>query len=186
MKDSDIIRLYFERSESAVEETSQKYGGLCYSIAFNVLASDEDANECVNDAYLAAWNSIPPEKPSSLGAFLGKITRRLSIDRWRSKRSQKRGGGQVDSALEELEQCIPDSGGDPQQQAEYKELVQAIGRFVKGLSSSQQKVFICRYWYLDSISGIAERTGFSETKVRSMLFRTRNKLREMLSKEGFI
>ncbi|MBQ6719968.1 MAG: sigma-70 family RNA polymerase sigma factor [Oscillospiraceae bacterium] len=184
MDDKRIIGLYFERREQAVEETAKKYGRYCYAIAYNILSDPEDAEESVNDTYLDAWNAIPPHRPNSLALFLGKITRRISIDRWRIRNAGKRGGGETALVLEELYQCVA-SDANPEREFERKQLAQVINQFVKSLPGNEQKVFLCRYWYMDSIKSISQRFGYSESKVKSMLFRTREKLREVLRKEGY-
>lgn len=184
MDDKGIVRLYFERNEQAIDETSRKYGKYCFSIANNILSNREDAEESVNDTFLDAWNSIPPHRPNSLALFLGKITRRISIDLYRRKNAQKRGGGELALVLDELYQCIADET-DVEKEFEKLHLSQIINEFVKYLPRSEQKVFICRYWYMDTIQSISKRFGYSESKVKSMLFRTREKLRETLRKEGY-
>ena len=183
MEDSRIIELYWERSEQAIAETAAKYGTHCYAIAYNVLNNREDASECVNDTYMSAWDSMPPNRPAVLSAFLGKITRNLSLKRWRDARVQKRGGGQIPVVLEELEECI--SGGlSVEEQIEAKQLALWVDAFVRGLQEEERKVFVCRYWYLDSVDEIALRFGFTKSKVKSMLMRTRIKLREWLEERG--
>ena len=185
MDDELIVKLYWDRSEHAISETSRKYGAYCHSIAYSILQSREDAEESVNDTYMDAWNAMPPHRPSILATFLGKITRRISIDRWRSLNRIKRGGGEVTLALEELEQCIAGSQS-PEREIEKKELAQAINRFLDKLPILERRVFLSRYWYMESIQQIAARFRFSQSKVTSMLFRTRNKLRRLLEKEGYI
>ena len=185
MDDSRIIELYWQRAEQAVVETDAKYGGYCYAIAYNILSNREDAEESVSDTYLAAWRSIPPKRPSILSAFLGKITRYISLDRWKSRSAYKRGGGEVPLALEELEDCV--SGGEsPEETLLRRELVMRLNRFLEELPETERRVFLCRYWYLDSVSDIARRFGFSESKVTSMLHRTRQKLRKSLEKEVLV
>lgn len=184
MDDKRIVELYWERSEQAIAETQSKYGSYCYSIAYNILNSNEDAEESVNDTYNDAWNSIPPHRPSILSTFLGKITRRISIDRWRKHNAEKRGGGEMPLVLDELQECVAD-GKTVEQEYEKKHLSDIINTFVKSLPETEQKVFLCRYWYMDSINSICKQFGFSESKVKSMLFRTRDKLRVVLEKEGF-
>jgi len=184
LEDTGILDLYFRRSEQAIVETDAKYGGYCYSIAYNILSSREDAQETVSDTYLAAWNNIPPQRPGLFGAFLGKITRHLSIDRWRRSRAGKRGGGEVAAALEELGECA--GRQDVQGEYERKELLRAIDRFLASLPPAERNVFLCRYWYLDPVRAIAQATGFSQGKVTSMLHRTREKLRRELEKEGYL
>ncbi|MBQ8474752.1 MAG: sigma-70 family RNA polymerase sigma factor [Clostridia bacterium] len=184
MDDIQIVELYFKRCESAIDETAKKYGEFCFSIAYNILHSRADSEESVNDTYLGAWNSIPPHRPSVLSSFLAKLTRRISIDKWRKTKAEKRGGGEMTLVLHELENCISDTS-TPEKEFEYKELAKAITLFVKELPAVEQKLFVCRYWYLDSIEDIAKRFAFSKGNVRTILYRTRNKLRDYLKKEGF-
>ena len=183
MEDSRIIELYWERSEDAISKTAAKYGGYCYTIAYNILSNNEDAEESVNDTWLAAWNTMPPRRPKLLAAFLGKMTRYISLDRWKNRTARKRGGGEVPLVLEELEECI---SGEDSVEKEYlqKEFAKSLNQFVENLPDVERKVLLCRYWYMDSIETIAERFGFSESKVASMLHRTRGKLRKMLEQEG--
>ncbi|MBQ7774901.1 MAG: sigma-70 family RNA polymerase sigma factor [Lachnospiraceae bacterium] len=183
MEDKQIIDLYWERSERAIEETASKYGKYCYSIAFNILYNNEDADESVNDTYLGAWKSMPPHKPELLSAFLGKITRHISLNKWRHKNAEKRGGGQVALALDELLECVP-SQEKVDEQIEAKELAKTIDTFLATLKEDERRVFVCRYWYLDPIADICKQFGYSESKVKSMLFRTRGKLLTYLEKEG--
>ncbi len=185
MEDEKIIDLYWNRSENAISETAGKYGGYCYSIAYRILTNQEDAQECVNDTYMAAWNAMPPKRPAILATFLGKITRHLSIDRWRSQNRVKRGGGEMVLALEELEECI-DSGESAEKALERKELAMVFNRFLDSLPETERRVFLCRYWYLDPVKDIAAAFGFSGSKVTSMLYRTRGKLRTVLEKEGLL
>lgn len=184
MEDQKIIDLYWQRSEQAIAETDAKYGGYCFSVAYNILTNREDSEESVSDTYLAAWRSMPPKKPDILSAFLGKITRHLSIDRWRRRTADKRGGGQVPLALEELENCV--SGTESMEQAlQRKELTVLINRFLDSLPETERNVFLSRYWYVDPIQDIADTFGFTVAKVNSMLHRTREKLRKLLQKEGY-
>lgn len=183
MDDGSILALYFARSEQAIQETDRKYGGYCYSIAYNILANREDSEESVNDTYLSAWNSIPPRKPNPLAPFLGKIVRHISIDAWRKNGALKRGGGEMPLALEELQECVA-STENLEERYQQKELVSQVREFVEGLSDAERNVFVCRYWYLDSTADIAARFGFSESKVSSLLHRIRKKLEKHLIKEG--
>ncbi|MGM9601932.1 MAG: RNA polymerase sigma factor [Faecousia sp.] len=185
MEDSMIVELYWQRSEQAICETQKKYDGYCFSIAHNILPSREDAAECVNDTYLAAWNAMPPNRPGILSAFLGKLTRRLSIDRWRKLSAAKRGGGTITLALEELEQCVS-GGADPAVEVERKELVRSVQRFLDGLSPQERKVFLLRYFDMAQIHAIAAKCTMSTPKVKSMLHRMRGKLRNHLQKEGLL
>lgn len=185
MDDNEIVALYFDRSETAIVETDRKYGGYCYSIAYNILTNREDSEESVSDTYLAAWSAMPPKRPSILATFLGKITRHISIDRWRARTTAKRGGGELPLALEELEECIC---GSDSVEGTYlrKELAVAVNRLLDSLPETERSVFLCRYWYIDTVPDIAAHFGFTESKVTSMLHRTRKKLREQLEKEGLL
>lgn len=184
MDDRSIVALYWNRSETAIAETDKKYGPYCYAIAHNILANREDAQECVSDTWMAAWKAMPPKKPAILSTFLGKITRRLSIDRWRSRSAYKRGGGELPLALEELGECT--TGDTPEKALERKELALSFNRFLETLPETERSLFLCRYWYLDSISQISETFGFTQSKVTSMLHRTRKKLKAQLEKEGYV
>lgn len=184
MDDQKIVQLYWDRSEIAIKETDKKYGPYCYTIAYNILANNEDAQECVSDTYLAAWNNLPPRRPAILSTFLGKITRRLSIDCWRIRTANKRGGGEIPLALDELSECV--SGGEtPEQNLLRRQMALEFNRLLQTLPETERSVFLCRYWYLDSVASIAEHFGFTESKVSTMLHRTRKKLRTMLEKEGW-
>lgn len=183
MEDKDIVALYWSRNENAIIETSIKYGEYCYSIANNILFNFMDAEECVNDTYLATWNSIPPHNPSILSAFLGKITRRISLKKWRDKHAQKRGGGQTQIVLDELLECIP-SKKTIDDELDEKELANAISMFISNLDINERRIFICRYWYLDTIADISKQFGYSQSKIKTTLFRTRGKLLSFLKKEG--
>lgn len=184
MEDERIVALYWERSEEAIGQTDRKYGSYLGSISYNILQNREDAKECVADTYLDAWNAMPPHRPSILSTFLGKITRRISIDRWRNRAAQKRGGNEMILALEELEDCVSDTGSI-EDEMERRELIRLIDCFLDSLPETERKIFLCRYWYLDSVSTIACQFGFSQSKVTSMLHRTRKKLRTLLKKEGY-
>ena len=184
MDDKNIVELYFSRNEEAITQTDKKYGRYCYSIAYNILINKEDAEECVSDTYMTAWRAIPPRRPSVLSTFLGKITRHISIDRWRERSASKRGGGEVTLALEELEDCV---AGLQNVEMEYerKELIRAYVKFLDALPVMERRVFLCRYWYVYSVEAIAEKFGFSQSKVKTMLHRTRVKLRKQFAKEGY-
>ena len=184
MDDSQIVQLYWDRSESAIAETEAKYGKYCYRIAYNILTNKEDAEESVNDTYLKAWNEIPPKRPAILSTFLGKLTRNLSIDKWRSRNAYKRGGGEIMLALEELEDCVTGTESVEASHLQH-ELIKAYGRFLDNLPATDRRVFLLRYWNMESVDSIAEKFGFSKSKVKSMLHRTRNKLRLLLIEEGF-
>ena len=185
MDDINIIKLFLNRDEQAIMETDNKYGGYCFAIAYNILADHEDSEECVSDTYHSAWNSIPPRKPNPLAPFLGKIVRNISIDRWRKNGALKRGGGQIMLALEELKECTS-CKDDIEKELEQRELICAVRRFVSGLPDTERKIFVCRYWYMDPISDIAARFGFTDNKVSLMLSRIRAKLQKHLMKEGLL
>ena len=185
MNDRDILDLYFARSESAISATNEKYGKYCHTVAMNILYSHEDSEECVNDTWLRAWGAIPPKRPAMLRTFLGKITRRLALKKLRTQTAEKRGGGETQLVLDELEGCVP-AGADVEMQVELRELVRRIDAFLQTLSREERRVFLCRYWYFDSITEIAERFGFGQSKVKMMLLRTRGKLLAQLEREEMI
>lgn len=185
MEDSQIVSLYWNRDETAIDRTDKKYGRYLTKISYNILADREDAKESVNDTYLAAWNSMPPHKPAALCTYLGKLTRRISIDLFRKKSSQKRGSGEYALSLQELEECI--SNGDTTQQAvELQQLSQAIEAYLRSISEEARNVFIGRYYYLDPVKTIAGYCHISESKAKILLHRTRQGLWEHLQKEGFV
>ena len=183
MDDNMIIDLYWARSESAINETALKYGNYCLKIAMNILQNQEDSDECVNDTYLRAWNAIPPQRPTIFPSFLGKITRNLSLNKYRKQRTKKRGGYEVALLLDELEDCIP-SGRSVEAEYEAGVIAKTIDSFLYSIDAESRIVFVRRYWYVDSIRSIAARFQMNESKVKSMLFRTRNKLKIYLEKEG--
>ena len=184
MEDERIVALYWERSEDAIRQTQSKYDNYCMGIAGRILSNHEDARECVNDTYLAAWDAIPPQRPAVLSTFLGKLTRRISIDRWRALTADKRGGSAVTVALEELEACIP-GGTDPVKEVEAKELARAISTFLRSLPYIQRKVFLMRYFEMADLTQIQEEFQISNSKAKSMLHRTRKKLKTYLQEEGY-
>lgn len=183
MDDSSILRLYFERSEFAVEQTSQKYGDFCYTIAYGILKNNLDAEECVNDTYMQAWNSIPPAQPKNFSAFLAKITRNLALSRYRKNKALKRSGCQVDTALEELSECVY-SQNDVEESFDEAHALDAVNKFLAKQSDAKRNVFIRRYWFFDSIKDIAQRYGMSESAVKMSLKRTREALKNFLEREG--
>lgn len=185
MEDSHIVNLFFERSETAISETAHKYGRYCYSISYNILHNREDAEECVNDTYVRAWNSIPPNRPTRLSAFLGKITRNLSLNKYEKYTAQKRGSGQVQLILDELENFIP-ALNSADQSVDDMVLVEVLNGFLASLSVETRKIFMRRYWYFSSIKEIAVDYGMSESKVKMTLMRARNVLKEFLEREGLI
>ena len=183
MEDDKIVQLYWDRDEAAITATSDKYGAYCLSISRNILGNHEDAQECVNDTYLKAWNTIPPHRPAMLSTFLGKITRNLSFDRYRASRRDKRGGGQTALVLDELEEIIADKRTDDE--LDRKELLESINSFLSLLPPDKRKPFVLRYWYAYSIPEIAKRFGMTENNVSVSLNRTRQKLKNYLKERGF-
>ena len=184
MEDNKIIELYWERSETAITETQNKYGRYCHYIAYNILYSNEDSEECVNDTYLRAWDSMPPHRPERLSAFLGKITRNLALDRYHRSRAQKRSSN-VEVALGELEECIPDVRGGLSVADEIV-LRDAINGFLASLPVRTRKVFVRRYWYLSTVKDIACDLDMSESNVKVLLLRTRQRFKSYLEKEGIV
>ena len=183
MEDKRIIDLYWQRDEQALTLTRHKYGAYCHAIALQILHNREDADECENDTYLRAWNAMPPDRPQGLRPYLGAITRRLSLDRWRERRSQKRGGGEVALSLEELGECVAHPDTVPEA-VEAAQLSAVLSDFLRSLPAAECDLFLRRYWYFDSVAQIAKRFGYSESKVKMTLSRTRDKLRAYLEKEG--
>ena len=183
MEDSRIVELYWDRDETAISESSAKYGGYCYQIAFRILALREDAEECVGDTWLRAWEAMPPSRPGRLDTFLGKITRNLSLDRWRRERAAKRGGSQTETALHELEDCLPDLRG-PEEHLEAGETAAIISAFLRKQPELDRKLFVRRYFHLESIAALAGRFRLTQGQVKSRLHRTRAKLKHTLEQEG--
>ena len=181
MEDVRIVELFWERSETAIEETQRKYGRYCYHIAYNILFSNEDSEECVNDTYLRAWNAMPPHRPERLSAFLGKIVRNLALDRYDKKMATKRSAG-VELALDELEECVADT--DEVWNEDEQRLRTAINGFLAALPRRDRMIFIRRYWYVSPISQIATEFGAEEGNIKVILHRVRKKFREHLIKEG--
>ena len=184
MDDAAIVTLFWQRDERAIRETEQKYGPYCRSIARSLLSDEQDAEEILSDAWLRAWNSIPPQRPEKLSTYLGKLTRNLSLSRLRERQAQKRGGGELPLALEELADCVP-GPGDPEEELEARELGRALRRFVKALPRRERDIFVSRYYFLAPLEELSRKTGFSESKLKSMLFRTRKKLNRFLQEEGY-
>lgn len=184
MRDEQIIELYFVRNESAITETSAKYGAYCMKIAMNILHNRLDSEECTNDTWLSAWRSIPPQRPSSLSAYLGKITRNLSINRYKLKYADKRAVNEFAVSLDELSDCVSGGGAiEETQQIQY--LGESISRFLHTQKPLDRRIFVCRYFYCDAIAEMAEHFGISESRVKSILFRMRSKLKQHLHNECF-
>lgn len=182
MEDDKIVELYWARSEDALAETSSKYGRYCYTIAYNILANVEDADESVNDTYMGAWNSMPPQRPTVLSTYLGKLTRRISINRWYSNTAEKRGGGEVAMSIDELSECLPVST-TVEDEVESQLLSSVISNYLRSLPDHKRRVFVCRYWYSYSIDEISALFGYSKTKIVNMLSRLRHGLKIWLEKE---
>lgn len=183
MDDKDIIALYLSRDEKALEHTAKKYDSYCYAIAHRILGSEEDAKECVNDVLLAAWETIPPNRPEKLSLYLGKITKNISVNKLRTINAKKRGADYVRVCIDELSEIVP-SENNPTVLLESEELAQAIERGLRSVSATNRRIFISRYYYLESIGEIASRLCMNENQVKLRLHRTREKLRKMLRKEG--
>lgn len=166
MDDKSIVDLYWVRSENAIHETSIKYGKYCYAIAFNILNDSEDAAEMLNDTYMGAWNSMPPNRPAILSTFLGKITRRVSINRWNEQHAQKRGNGEMPLALEELSDAVTASDSISEKIA-IQELSASINQFLSTLPVAERDMFVCRYWFLTPIKEISTQFECSLSKVRN-------------------
>ncbi len=184
MDDNGIIQLYWDRNDQAIRATSEKYGHYCKTIAKNILNNEEDAEECVNDTYLNAWNSMPSHWPEQLVTFLGKITRNLSFNKYKHDHAEKRGGGEITLVLDELTDCVSDVD-NVEQMFDRQELVITINSFVRSLSSEKRNIFVRRYWYADSISDIASDYGMLQRTVSKTLERTRKRLKAYLTERGF-
>ena len=182
MEDNKIVELYWARSEDAITETASKYGQYCYTIAYNILANVEDADESVNDTYMGAWNSMPPQRPAVLSTYLGKLTRRISINRWHSNTAEKRGGGELAMSIDELSECLP-ANTTVEDEVEIRLLSAIISDFLRSLPDNKRRVFVCRYWYSYSIGEISELFGYSKTKTANMLSRLRRGLKTWLEEE---
>lgn len=185
MEDHEIVALYLRRDEAALACSAERYGGYCRQVAWNILADHEDAEECVNDVWLRAWQTIPPQKPTALGAYLGKLARSLAIDRLRSKRAQKRGGGQYEAALDELSDCLPASS-DVEEQTEAGRVRVVLEEWLGGLSREKRQLFLLRYFYFLPVAEAAQALGVSQSKAASALMRLRRELRKVLEKEDIL
>lgn len=184
MDDKEIVELYWQRNEQAIKETADKYGAYCRKISLNILSDLSDSEENVNDAYMQAWLSIPPYKPDSLMAFLGKLTRNLALNRYKAMHAKKRLWNQFAISLDELSDCTP-SNIMVEQKAEIAELGKSINSFLYSQKEDIRNVFICRYFYCDSVEEISDRFGYSQSKIKSMLMRARIRLKSYLKKEGY-
>ncbi len=184
MLDAEIVELYWSRDESAIKYSDEKYGRYCRKIATSILYSDEDSEECVNDTYLNAWNSMPPSRPERLSTYLGKICRNLAINLYEKLTAAKRGGTETESCLDELEEILS-SEHDVEETIDMQMLTQSINAFLETMNTDNRKIFVKRYWYMSSIKDIAKELSVSESKVKMSLLRTREKLKEYLLKEGY-
>lgn len=184
MEDQDIIGLFWRRDQQALRETQQKYGAYCTAVARNILVSPEDSQECVQDALLRLWDTIPPQRPRCLRAYLGRITRNLAVNRLRAMTAQRRGGGIQHLPLEELGDLVSGQG-DPLSELEKQQLADSISGFLRQLPPEKRRLFLLRYWYAESLNQVAAETGLTQDKVRNDLFRLRKKLKKHLEKEGF-
>ena len=180
MEDKRIVDLYWARDPQAIEQSQARYGTHCHRIALRILDNRQDAEECVNDTFLRAWNAIPPQKPARLGAFLGRITRHLALDRYEQRTADKRGGGQIALLLDELQECLPD-GEDVAEEVQLKDL---LDRFLSTLPATARRLFLRRYWYAYSIEEIGRMEGMTPNRVAVSLYRTREKLKVLLQEEG--
>ena len=185
MTDKEIVSLYWERSEEAIRQTQRKYDAYLTKTALNILSDPEDSGEAVNDTYLAAWNSMPENRPQFLSTYLGKITRQIAIDLFRKRNSKKRRASEYALSLSELEEICSDRDS-PAEKLETKLLDEAVNRFLRTLSREEQAAFIGRYYFFDPLKEVAKYGGMTEAKAKSMLYRTRQKLKVYLAKEGLI
>ena len=184
MVDKEIVQLFLDRKEQALSVTAEKYGAYCKIIATNILENPEDAEECVNDAFLNAWNSIPPAKPENLATYLGKIVRNLALNRYYKNRAKRRYNGQFSLVLGELEELVSKKEG-PEAVFEERELRNAINTFLSTLSAEKRNLFVCRYYYADSIVDIAKHFHKTENNVSVSLNRIRKQLHKYLTERGF-
>ena len=184
MDDRKIIELFFARDEKALSESQKKYGRYCESISKNILSSDEDAEEVLNDTLLSAWNSIPPEEPKSLKSYFGTLARNLSLDRYRKMKAEKRGGCEVSLCLEEAEEFLADTKS-VSEEYEKREFIKFLNEFLHSLPERECDIFVCRYFYCDSTASIAHRFGIKEPHVLVILSRTRKSLKNALQKGGY-
>ncbi|MCR5467601.1 MAG: sigma-70 family RNA polymerase sigma factor [Lachnospiraceae bacterium] len=185
LQDREIIDLYWDRDQTAIQHTDEKYGKYCHTVAWNILRQNEDCEECVNDTYLKAWNAMPPERPAVLKFFLTAIVRNLSLDLYRKNHREKRGAGEIALALDELAECIP-SDANPEEEAIGSELGKLINIFLGSISERDRNVFVRRYYFLETASEIGEKYMLKEANVLMILSRTRKKLAEFLGREGYM
>ena len=185
MDDAAIVALFWARSEDALRETEARYGAYCAAVAGRILNDAEDTRECLNDLWLAAWRSIPPQRPENLRSYLGKLARNLALSRWREARRQKRGSGETALLLEELGECVP-GGTEPERELEAQALQEAVNCWLAGLSVRERQLFVNRYFFAYTVPELAERAGISRANVNATLYRLRKKLRDFLEKEELL
>lgn len=183
MEDREIVELFWARDEGAIPAAQERYGARLTALTERLLGSSQDAEECVNDTWLRAWNAMPPQRPGILSAFFAKLTRNLSLDRWRRERAAKRGGSQTEAALHELEDCLPDRHG-PEEQLEAGETAALISAFLRAQPELDRRLFVRRYFYLESVAALAARFRLTQGQVKSRLHRTRGRLKQALEQEG--
>ena len=186
MEDTKIIDLFWERDESAIRETEITYGRYCRTIAFNILGDEEDVQECLNDTWLGAWNSIPPARPACLSAFLAKITRNLAISKYRAKYAKKRTGDRLSESLDELGECIPLSSDNVSQTVDRRMLEDTINGYLDTVSEKQRRIFVRRYFFMDTIAEISQMYGIGQSDVKVTLMRMRRSLQKVLEEEGLM
>ena len=184
MDDTEIVELYWQREERAIRETACKYGAYCMKISMNILADKSDSAENVNDTYLGAWNAMPPHRPTVLQSFLGRIARNLALNKYKARQAEKRAGDEFALSLDELDVCTP-AGVSVEDSATVSALAAQISAFLRGLPAEMRRAFVCRYFYAESVREIAARQGASESKIKSMLLRSRLRLKAQLEKEGY-
>ena len=185
LEDEKIIKLYWDRNQTAITTSEEKYGAYCHQVAWNILRQTEDADECVNDTWLKSWEAMPPERPKVLKYFFSAITRNLSLDYYKKSHRMKRGGGQGEVALEELSECIS-NGQTPEDEVMAEQLGVAINQFLKAQKERERNVFIRRYYFMETANEIGEKYGLSERNVLMILSRIRKSLKTYLVAEGFM
>lgn len=189
MEDGTIIDLYWQRSDRAIDETGKKYGKYCYKISYNILANREDCEECINDTYVKLWNILPPQTPNSFSAFIAKIVRNISLNLYRFYRADKRGSGEVALLLDELAECVTDGStleGEIEKKHEQESISKALNEFLRTLDMEVRNIFIRRYFHAESIKELSTNYSMTESRIKSLLFRNRKKLKVFLEKEGIV
>ena len=185
MTDAEIVKLYQDGDEAAIKATAARYQTMLMRVAMQILNDREDAEECVNDTYLHAWNAMPPERPRLLKGWLGRVVRNLSLDRWRHAHAAKRYAG-MDVLLSELDDCVPDHGSDPMKAIEASELSEIISRWLRALPAAERNLFLLRYWYGLAPKELAQRYGAGAAQITKRLFTLRQRLKAQLEQEGVI